>query len=349
MILTGNKGKTFSRLYLFTALVHAIYMVIFMVEKCRVLSRINFVLIVCYLILAIRVRNVRRYNGIFGACTLAMLVFLLSHYIILGPSFGMQYLSIGVIPLIFFLSYVNGTGLGMARGVAIASYVVFCVVSFGCANIQYPLVEISEVTRRIVTVINITLTFLISIKCMTEFIRQTYNETGLLTDKNNDLEKSANIDALTGLRNRRSIDEYIERAIYLAKSEGSDFSILMCDLDNFKRVNDTYGHDCGDKILKNTANLIKSEIRPDDAVFRWGGEEILIVIKGGAYIAKAVAERCRKSIEESVIDYNSQEVGVTITIGGASYYQGATQDDLVGRADKNLYTGKENGKNQVVM
>lgn len=170
-----------------------------------------------------------------------------------------------------------------------------------------------------------------------------------LQDKNEDLEMTANIDALTGLRNRHNIEACIDKTFKLAKGHGADFSFLMCDIDNFKKVNDTYGHDCGDKILKNVASIIKGEIRSADTAFRWGGEEILVIINAKEHIAKAVAERCRKSIEESSVLYDGKEIKVTITIGGASYYQGATRDSMVNKADDNLYKGKKNGKNQVVM
>lgn len=349
MNLPNEKGRVYAILYCITAGMHFIYMCIFMAEKSKILWEINAVLVVTYMIIGLLMLKATRYGGIFATCTIAMSVFLVSHYVILGPSFGFQYLSIGMIPFMFYLAYVNGAGVEIAQRGAIASFLAFIIVTVLCSNISYPLVAIRENVRRLLVFINLILTFSISIRFMTEFVKKTYADAGALENKNIDLEKSANIDALTGLFNRRSIENHIDRALYYARGEGRDFSLLMCDIDNFKHVNDTYGHDCGDQVLKNIAGIIKSEVRPDDAVFRWGGEEILIVINAGGYVAKSVAERCRKAIEESVVSYEGNEICVTITIGGASYYQGASRDDLVNRADKNLYDGKHNGKNQVVM
>lgn len=349
MIQLSEKRKTYSKMYFMTAVLHVLYWIIFMVEKCKPLAYINLFMIVFFLIIGFKSRGANGFKGIFMACSIAISFFIISHYVVLGPSYCFQYLAIGVVPLIFYLGYLNGLDVKMSKWFSIIIVIVFCIVSFICSNVAYPLVNIGLMSTRVIAVVNTVITFGMSIDFMSKFAHKTVLDKGILADKSSNLEEAANIDTLTGLRNRRTIDHYIERALYLARSEGDDFSILMCDIDNFKRVNDTYGHDCGDQVIVNIANIIKSETRPEDAVFRWGGEEILILIHAGGYVAKNVAERCRKSIEESVVEYKGNKIGVTITIGGVSYYQGATQEDLVKRADDNLYTGKNSGKNQVVM
>lgn len=347
--LAKGKGKTYAILYHLTAVMHILYMIIFIIENNAVLAGINAVLAFFFVIVGLLVIKAVRYGGIFTACTIAMSIFLVTHYVVLGPTFGFQYLSIGTIPLMFYLSYVNGAGVSIARKGSFASYLMLIIVTIACSKNDYSLIVVSEISRRIIVFMNLSITFFVSVKFMSDFVKKTYQEAGQLENKNLDLEKSANVDALTGLYNRRSIEEFIDRAFYMARGEGTDFSFLMCDIDNFKHVNDTYGHDCGDLILKNIASIIKNEVRPEDTVFRWGGEEIFIIIKAGGYIAKSVAERCRKAIEESSVTYEDEKIQVTITIGGAAYFQGADRDELINRADKNLYEGKHNGKNQVVM
>ncbi len=344
-----RKGSAYSSLYLITAVVHFIYVVIFAFAGCRPLVTINVGMTAFYIVIGLVIRKVARYRNIFAICTVAMTFFLISHYLTLGPSFGFQYLCFGMVPFMYYLAYVDEAGVDIAKWGSVASYVALSVVSFIGTRMNHPGFDLTETFRRVIVAYNTTLTFFMSIQFMTEFVKKTYADAGVLEDKNNNLEKSASIDALTGLLNRRTIESYIDRSIRKARGEGSDFSVLMCDIDNFKKVNDTYGHDCGDQVLVNIANIIKSEVRPDDAVFRWGGEEIFIVVNGGEYIAKAVAERCRKAIEESSVSYNGKDISVTITIGGATHYQGASRDDLINRADKHLYEGKQNGKNQVVM
>ena len=347
--LYQGKGKTYAILYHLTAMVHLFYAILFSIEKCKILTDINIALVIFYIVIGSVSLKAISFKGVFTSCTVAMTLFLMSHYILLGPSFGFQYLSIGMIPFMYYLTYINETDSSIATKGAIASYIGLIIVMGICSYIKYPILNVSEVSQRIISILNISITFLVSIRFMSEFVKKAYNDTGVLETKNVDLELSANIDALTGLFNRRNVENYINRVLFMARGQGKDFSMLMCDLDDFKKINDTYGHDCGDQVLKNVSSIIKSELRPEDVVFRWGGEEILIIVNAKGHIAKDVAERCRKAIENYSFNYEGNDIKVTITIGGASYYQGATRDDLIHRADNNLYEGKKNGKNQVVM
>lgn len=163
-----------------------------------------------------------------------------------------------------------------------------------------------------------------------------------------ELEKLADYDALTLLHNRRTMKSHI--ADMMRRSERGDgtFSLLMCDLDNFKRVNDTYGHECGDLILKTVANIISCAVRKDDVAFRYGGEEILVMVRANKEITEQVAERIRADIEAEAITYNGTAVNITVTIGVAGYKPHTSVDDLIQLADSRLYLGKNNGKNQVV-
>ena len=164
----------------------------------------------------------------------------------------------------------------------------------------------------------------------------------------NELEKLADYDTLTLLHNRRTMRTQINSMIKQAEKGEGTFTLLMCDLDNFKRINDTYGHDCGDLILRTVANIINCDVKKDDIVFRYGGEEILVMIRAGSEISEKVAERIRFDIEHEKIAYNDSDVKITITIGLASYRPHSTVDELIKIADDKLYIGKNNDKNQVV-
>lgn len=163
-----------------------------------------------------------------------------------------------------------------------------------------------------------------------------------------ELEKLADYDALTLLKNRRSMKSHINSVIKQAENGNGTFSLLMCDLDNFKKINDTYGHDCGDLILKTVANIISCDVKKDDVVFRYGGEEILVMVRANNEVTEKVAERIRSDIEREKITYNESNVNITVTIGLASYKPNTTVDELIKIADDKLYFGKNNGKNQVV-
>ena len=163
------------------------------------------------------------------------------------------------------------------------------------------------------------------------------------------LEQYANHDTLTNLLNRRSMGEVLERAREQAAADKGTFCILMLDIDDFKKVNDTYGHDCGDEVLRSVARTISCNVKKNDSVFRWGGEEILILLAADEEKAIAAGERIRKNIENDRLNYrNETEVSVTVTIGVAPYHSGATVQELMDEADAKLYWGKRHGKNRVV-
>lgn len=165
-----------------------------------------------------------------------------------------------------------------------------------------------------------------------------------------ELEKYAKYDTLTHLLNRKSMDGYFQEAFRRAQKGGSPFCIVMADIDDFKNVNDTYGHDFGDEVLKNVAHTIVTGVKKTDYVFRWGGEEICILFKTDAKQAKQAAERIRKDVADDLLMFRDErEVSVTVTMGISEYKDGVTIKDMMVDADTKLYWGKRHGKNQVVL
>ncbi|MBR1554761.1 MAG: GGDEF domain-containing protein [Oscillospiraceae bacterium] len=164
-----------------------------------------------------------------------------------------------------------------------------------------------------------------------------------------ELEKYVCYDTLTHLLNRRSMDDYLQKAYQEASQEGTSFCLLMMDIDDFKKVNDTYGHDCGDEVLRYVANTISTSVRKDDSVFRWGGEEILVLMHSGEVQASLSAEKIRREIEQDAVSYRGENnISVTVTIGLSAYRNGMTIQQMMDEADQKLYYGKKHGKNQVV-
>lgn len=163
-----------------------------------------------------------------------------------------------------------------------------------------------------------------------------------------ELEKFVNYDTLTHLLNRRSMDGYLNTAYKRAGAGRNTFCLLLMDIDNFKKVNDTYGHDCGDEVLRNVSNIVSCGVDKNDRVFRWGGEEILVILNAEEYKAVFIADRIRKEIEKTVITHKDDSLSVTVTIGVAPYRDGESIQDMMDMADKCLYYGKTHGKNQIV-
>lgn len=159
-------------------------------------------------------------------------------------------------------------------------------------------------------------------------------------------------DPLTGLYNRRYLDETMGRELRRAEREGTSLACLMIDIDHFKTFNDTYGHDAGDAALKQVAVMLREGTRGEDVVCRFGGEEFTIIMAGmDATAATQRAEQLRAAVSATDFEWHGQPLGrVTVSAGVACYPLNAgSQEELVRAADKALYAAKENGRNQVVV
>lgn len=164
------------------------------------------------------------------------------------------------------------------------------------------------------------------------------------------LRESTLRDALTGLHNRRFLEEYVETLIASAKRRGTDLSVLMLDLDYFKKVNDTHGHDAGDTILRELAKIFTQNVRASDLVIRYGGEEFMIILQDTPAAAAAiVAEKIRKAVEAHKFHVAGGVLQKTISIGLATYpTDGDALWQVIKYADVALYRAKETGRNRAV-
>ncbi len=165
------------------------------------------------------------------------------------------------------------------------------------------------------------------------------------------VRKEATTDTLTGLANRRYFEEVLEREANEASGSGKDLCLIMADIDNFKHVNDTYGHLVGDKVLKVTASMIKDSVKGRDFVARYGGEEFVIVLSDTPIQgAKIVADKMREYFESTRMKRKDtgEFIGkVTLSFGVARYRHGESVDELIQRADRALYVSKNRGRNCV--
>lgn len=161
----------------------------------------------------------------------------------------------------------------------------------------------------------------------------------------NDLIVPATIDKLTQIYNRRKLEEIVETEIERSKRYNSPLSLIMLDLDDFKHVNDTYGHQVGDNVLKELANILKNNIRLSDTAGRWGGEEFMIVVpETAANNARELAEKIRNLISSSSF---AGSCIITISLGLAQLQMGDDFDSFLKRVDDALYQAKSRGKNRV--
>ena len=176
---------------------------------------------------------------------------------------------------------------------------------------------------------------------------------GNLEKKARDLEEASARDALTGLYNRARLTTYLHEQVAMCAQSGKPVSVIMADVDHFKRVNDTYGHPAGDKILIAVAQALGGRLRPRDLAARYGGEEFVLVLpETPAAGAQVVAERVREKIEAATHDVGvATGVRVTLSLGCATYSgEGAPPaGDVLAAADQALYAAKRGGRNRVVI
>lgn len=179
--------------------------------------------------------------------------------------------------------------------------------------------------------------------------------------ENKALEQANITDKLTHLHNRKGAEKHLKNVVLPQIYEGLPVSTIMIDIDKFKSFNDTYGHDAGDNVLQTVANVLKTQTRNTDGVFRWGGEEMVVIANMNAREAYELAERLRQAVENTPCDIgNGKTVQVTTSMGVAQLLTEHPQqlnkenimqyfeDKPLKRADERLYEAKENGRNQVV-
>ena len=165
------------------------------------------------------------------------------------------------------------------------------------------------------------------------------------------LENEVIRDSLTGLYNRRYLDERLERDLTRAKKYGFPISLAMIDLDHFKNVNDTYGHRAGDEVLKALGTLLQSTLREGDIPCRYGGEEFVVLLPRMPLVtAVKRAEQWRDAFAWLLVPYGDAQIGTTMSIGLATFPDhAATADALVDSADRALYRAKAAGRNRLIV
>lgn len=260
-----------------------------------------------------------------------------------GWSAGMQNYYIIILMLCFFASYNRAVLKFINAGLVLVIRIATIGIFGGIKS-----VVVTEVIQdKLIQIANISAVFLEIIFISYMFSRKENEAENKLMKYNDKLLREANTDKLTGLFNRRRADEYLKAVE--ESNDGQPISIAIGDIDFFKKVNDTYGHDAGDEVLKYLARVMRETSRDGTFLARWGGEEFLMVFPDSngdnAYIA---VERLREAIENSVILVGDERINVTMTFGLAEYSFNRNSESTIKEADEKLYLGKQGGRNRVV-
>ncbi len=164
------------------------------------------------------------------------------------------------------------------------------------------------------------------------------------------IEQLTLYDELTGALNRKYMVELLKGEVHRSTCSQSSFSIILADIDHFKSVNDQFGHEGGDQLLQHISKMFKENLRTQDTICRWGGDEILILLpETSLENARKVAEKLRKKVESSPLIYNNQEIIFTVSFGVHDHKPVETSFvNCIREADMNLYEAKRCGRNRVI-
>lgn len=167
-----------------------------------------------------------------------------------------------------------------------------------------------------------------------------------LEQTNRKLDRLATFDMLTGVYNRRKFEQDVVMAVEKKERFGSPFAMIMFDIDVFKQINDKFGHKMGDVILQEIASVVKRVLRETDRLYRWGGDEFVILLQETTLKnAFKAAEKIRRTIE--AYDFEIENENVTISVGASEFMEGSNIDQLLSHVDNALLKAKSNGKNRV--
>ena len=344
--LTGiPKGNTYDSRYAsvlrpiltFGAVAHALFLLLFLVLGVQVMVAFNIVSMALYItLIVISTRLDYRVSITVAAIEVLLHALLATHFV--GWVSGFHLYPLILLPLIAFLNSVRLVSRCLSISGVTAAYALLALL-FTSATPVAPLPEAVAPWLSAANVISVSIGLSVFILFYAVAVR---NADELVQTSQERLKALAATDPLTGLLNRRSMDEHLRTTL----RAGEPAAALLVDIDRFKRINDELGHETGDRVIQAVAAVLEAGTRDQDAVARWGGEEFLVLLQGhDQEAAWNVAERLRARVPES---WGTPENQLNVSIGVAALRPGDTANTLVSRADSALLEAKRKGRNHTI-
>ncbi|HAH63251.1 MAG TPA: hypothetical protein DCL73_14270 [Treponema sp.] len=325
---------------------HTLLLIFFICMRIKIMVYVNILSISFYgILLVLQNLNVVRASLATWLYTGEIMIHLIFALLCLGWACGFQLYCIGLLSLIFFLSYgsdKNDAHIFHPVQASIVSMVIFFGMEY-YTTVHEPLYMVTFFMRKFLYTANALFIFLLVIifsKAYSDFIRSSEQK----------IRKEAYHDELTKLYNRRRMREILGKFHEEAAKNRTHYSVAMFDIDDFKKINDTYGHAAGDYVLKTISRMLIPYCADTAKVCRWGGEEFLFVelYKTDNFECMEHIESIRKEIEEYSFIYDDRRFNITVTAGVASCNGDIPISKIIAKADENMYLGKGSGKNRVM-
>lgn len=327
-------------------LVHATLAVIFLIAGVWELVQFNFVSVIIYAFCFILCRF-GHILPVYASIILEVTIYSVVSTYYVGLRCGTYCFLFSIIPIIIYFgsSLFKGSQRWGVVVMLILNFIMFVVLYASFFQVQPKYIVPEPIMLLLVIISSFAMVFA-TMFYNAMYIFSSENQVNILEKKNKQLSAYAHEDALTSLLNRRGFLPLVNE---LMKEPANHFSIAFCDLDDFKRINDSYGHEAGDEVLKHVTYMIKREL-PGCDICRWGGEEFVILLNGCDLVtAKGQVERLRKSIESNPTSFFGKNIFVTTTIGlEENKEEYKSPEDIIKAADARMYYGKQHGKNILV-
>ena len=337
LLLQRQTGRTFWHVMSIgcqTAFVaHALFALLFYAIDVSVMVWVNGASMLIYV--AVRqALKFRRNSVAMGLIWIEIILHAVLAVALIGWDSGFHYYLMVMLPMIFVSPGAHLRRKLLHGVVLLAVYLALDAY----AHAQAPPLTVSQNVLTLLRWFNVSAGFL-----MLGLLANAYYKAVLASEQR--LRAIASTDPLTGALNRRAMVHEVDAAV----AAGGASTLLLADIDLFKRINDAFGHEAGDGVLVQVVQAIEASVRPEERVARWGGEEFLICVAGGVQQGANIAERIRASVEALRIADQGRPLPVSLTIGCATRQPGETFEHCVARADAALYRGKQAGRNRVVI
>jgi diguanylate cyclase (GGDEF)-like protein len=314
---------------------HTAFIPLFVLLGVHWMSAVNFFSVASW-IWARRLNEIGRRDAAVALISSEVIVHAILATVALGWSSGFQSYLLPMIPFTVFNHRISPRTLKLQT---IALMFIYFGLFIGA---QSSPLQIERWTLNFLYVINTAVVF-----CGLGLISYYFRQASLMAEQR--MADLANLDSLTGLPNRRHLSNALEILRDRAERQGGGFCVAIGDIDHFKRFNDEYSHECGDFVLREVAQQLRTCLRNDDTIGRWGGEEFLLILATNDVVQAAVIlERIRLQLETSRFCFEDKSLAITMTFGVALFGAGQNLEASIRLADDRLYLGKQAGRNRVV-